>query len=56
MGSRALKDVLSNYFGLDDKQIMKLKKLNSKWVTIIKDFPMIVLSEHMAYVLNSSDD
>lgn len=56
LGGRTLKYLLENYFGLDKDQIKKIKKLNSRWVTLVKGFPMVVLSERDAYVLNTSDD
>jgi hypothetical protein len=56
LGGRALKYLLENYFGLDKDQIKKLKKLQSRWVTLIKGFPMVVLSEKDVYVLNPPDD
>lgn len=42
---------LKNYFGLSNKQIDEILKLPSRWVTIFKTFPMVVLYEHGAYVL-----
>jgi len=56
LGGRALKYLLENYFGLDKDQIKKLKKLNSRWVTLIKGYPMVVLSEKDIYILNPPDD
>jgi hypothetical protein len=56
LGGRSLKYLLENYFGLDRHQIKKIKTLPSRWVTLIKSFPMVVLSEKEAYVLNLPDD
>jgi hypothetical protein len=56
LGGRSLKYLLENYFGLDKHQIKKIKTLPSRWVTLIKSFPMVVLSEKEAYVLNLPDD
>lgn len=42
---------LSNYWGLDKKQIDTILKLNSRWVRISKSYPQYVLYEHGAYIL-----
>lgn len=44
--------VLKTYFGLNNKQIEKILKLPSRWVTISKNYPMYVLCEKQAYLLN----
>ena len=51
-----MKYLLDQYLGLDKQQIKKLKSLKSRWVSVVKGFPMIVLSEKEAYILNSQDD
>lgn len=56
LGGRTLKYLLENYFGLDRDQIKKIKKLNSRWVTLIKGFPMVVLADKDMYVLNQPED
>lgn len=56
LGGRTLKYLLENYFGLDRHQIKRIKTLPSRWVTIIKSFPMVVISEKDAFVLNLPDD
>ena len=56
LGGRSLKYLLDQYLGLDKQQIKKLKNLKSRWVSVVKGFPMIVLSEKEAYILNSQDD
>ncbi len=56
LGGRAMKYLLDNYLGLDKQQIKKLKKLNSRWVTIIKSYPMIVIGEKQAFMLNNNED
>jgi len=56
LGGRSLKYLLENYFGLDRFQIKKLKTLSSRWVTIVKSFPMVVLSEKECFVLNLPDE
>ena len=42
---------LKNYFGLDNKQIDEIKHLKSRWVTVMKNYPMAVLHEHGAYLI-----
>ena len=56
LGGKAMKYLLDNYFGLDKEQIKKIKKLNSRWVTIQKGFPMSVLSDKECFILNNHDD
>ena len=56
LGGRSIKYLLDNYFGLDRDQIKRIKKLNSRWVQINKGFPMSVVSDKEAYVLNDPDD
>lgn len=56
LGGRAMKYLLDNYLGLDKQQIKKLKRLDSRWVTIIKSYPMIVIGERQAFMLNNDDD
>jgi hypothetical protein len=56
LGGRSLKYLLENYFGLDKHQIKQIKTLPSRWVTLVKSFPMVVLSEKEAFVLNLPDE
>jgi len=56
LGGRSIKYLLDNYFGLDKDQIKRIKKLNSRWVQINKGFPMSVVSDKEAYVLNDPDE
>lgn len=53
MGGKSSKYLLDGYFGLNNKQIQKLRTLPSRWVTIVKTCPMVVLYEKGAYILNS---
>ena len=48
MGNRSLKYILESYFGLDNKEIKKLKNLEGRWVQIIRSYPKGVLSEKYA--------
>lgn len=56
LGGKAMKYLLDNYFGLDKDQIKKIKKLQSRWVTIQKGYPMCVMSDKECYILNVEDD
>jgi len=53
MGNRSLKYLLDSYFGLDKHQINYIKKINSRWVSLIKTYPSVLISEKQAIVLNS---
>jgi energy-coupling factor transporter ATP-binding protein EcfA2 len=55
LGGRSLKYLLDSYLGLDKEQIKRIKKLQSRWVSILKTFPMVILSEKEAFVLNTDD-
>ena len=55
LGGRSLKYLLDNYLGLDKEQIKKIKNINSRWITICKTYPMVVLSEKEAYLLKNDD-
>ena len=56
LGGRSLKYLLQEYLGLDKNQVKKLKNLKSRWVCIYKSYPMVIISEKEAYVLNMGDD
>jgi hypothetical protein len=56
LGGRSIKYLLDQYFGLEKEQIRKIKRLPSRWTTIVKSYPMIVLYEKGAYILNTEDD
>lgn len=51
LGNRSLKYLLDSYLGLDKQQVNKIKKLNSRWVSILKTFPMTILSEKQSYTI-----
>ena len=53
-GNRSLKYLLDSYFGLDKHQINYIKNVkDSRWVTIVKTYPSVLISEKEAIVLNS---
>ena len=53
-GNRSLKYLLDSYFGLDKYQINYIKNIrDSRWTTIIKTYPSVLISEKEAVVLNT---
>ena len=56
LGNRALRYLLGEYFGLDTKQIQKIKKLPSRHITIMRTYPMVLLHKKGAFLLNNLDD
>ena len=55
LGGRSLKYLLESYLGLDKEQIKRIKKLNSRWVSVMKTYPQIVVSENEVYTITSKD-
>ena len=54
MGNRSLKYLLDSYFGLDKFQINYIKNIkDSRWITIIKTYPSVLISEKECIVLNT---
>ena len=53
MGNRSLKYLMDSYFGLDKHQINYIKKIDSRWVTLIKTYPSVLISEKLGVVLNT---
>jgi hypothetical protein len=56
IGKRVLTYILEQYMGLDKNQIKRIKKLRSRWITIVKTYPLILLYEKGAFVLNDYDE
>jgi energy-coupling factor transporter ATP-binding protein EcfA2 len=46
-----VKYCLKNYFGLDNRQIKEMMELDSRWVTVFKNYPMVVMHQRGAYQL-----
>jgi hypothetical protein len=44
--NRGMKYLFSDYLGLDKTTINKIRKAPSRWVTIYKNFPMVILTEN----------
>lgn len=58
-GARTCKYLLEGMFGLDKHQIKKIKQIGttkSRWITICKSYPLIVLHQKGAYTLRSGND
>jgi len=53
IGGRNLKYICDSYLGMDKDQIKKLKKINSRWITIHKTYPKVILSEKNAFILKN---
>jgi hypothetical protein len=53
IGGRNLKYICDSYLGMDKEQIKKLKKLNSRWITVLKTYPKVILSEKEAFILRN---
>ena len=49
-----IKYCLKNNFGMDKKQIQRLMKLPSRWVTIFKHYPQTVMYNKGAYLLSNN--
>lgn len=47
----AIDSVLKKYCGLNKNQIQEILNLDSRWVTVYKNYPMFVMSEHCVYLL-----
>lgn len=56
LGGRALKCLLENYLGFDKEQRKKIRTIKSRWITITKSYPMAVLHEKGAYLVNNDDE
>ena len=54
--SSKIKYVLTEYLGLDKYEISKFKKLNSRWICIVRAYPSAYLAEHEVGLLHTEDD
>lgn len=52
VGERTLKYILDTNYGMSKDQIERIKKLKSRWVTIVQSYPMVVVHENGAYIPN----
>jgi hypothetical protein len=56
LGGRALKNLLENYLGFDKEQRKKIRQIKSRWITITKTYPMTVLFQSGAYLVNNNEE
>lgn len=56
LGGRSLKYLLESYLGLDRDQIKKVKKLKSRWVSVSKSYPKVIISEKEIFTLNNDEE
>lgn len=54
--NRGMKYLLNEYLGLDKKIINKIRKSNTRWITIYKNFPMVVVEEREIYLVKDRMD
>ena len=53
LGGKSMRYLFDQYLGLDKKQIEKVKSIKSRWITVLKTFPQIVMSQrYMAFTKN----
>jgi len=52
-GGRTLKYLCDSYLGLDKDEIRHIKNLPSRWITIMKTYPKVIVSEKDIFLLNS---
>lgn len=45
MNGKSSKYLLDNYLGLDKKQVLALKEIKSRWCTILKTYPQLILTQ-----------
>lgn len=51
IGGKTSKYLLDQYLGLDKTQIMRIKKCEGRWCTILKSYPIVILTENEVYTL-----
>lgn len=54
--NRANNYLLINYLGLDIDEIKKIKKMNTRWATVFRNYPSCVLTEKKLFMLADMDD
>jgi len=48
--NRGMKYLFEDYLGLDKKTILKIRKSTSRWVTIFKNYPVVILTENEVWL------
>lgn len=51
-----MKRLLQDYLGLDNKTLKDIRKMNTRWATVFKNFPMSIMTERNIFSLNPDDD
>jgi hypothetical protein len=51
LGSKKIHYLLASYFGLSKEEVERIKKLETRSVTIIKTYPKCVVSDHDIFIL-----
>ena len=51
-----MKRLLQDYLGLDSQTLKKIRKMNTRWATVFKNYPMCILTEKLLFSLNPDDD
>lgn len=51
-GSHAFNYMMKTYLGMDSKEANALRKTGSRWISIRKHFPQVLITEHSAKVMN----
>ena len=54
--SSKIKYVLTEYIGLDKKHIAMFKKMNSRFIAIIKNYPGVFIAEHAVGLLHPEEN
>jgi hypothetical protein len=51
-GSHAFNYMMKTYLGMDSKEANALRKTGSRWISIRKHFPQVLITEHSAKIMN----
>jgi hypothetical protein len=55
MGGAKLKYLLDAYLGLDKNEIRRIKAIKSRWITVFKTYPKVILSQYEAFIPSLAD-
>jgi hypothetical protein len=47
--------LLQVYLGLDAQTLKRIRKMNTRWATVFKNYPMCILTEKLVFSLNPDD-
>jgi energy-coupling factor transporter ATP-binding protein EcfA2 len=50
-----MKRLLQDYLGLDQSTLKRIRKMNTRWATVFKNFPMCIMTEKLVFSLNPDD-